>query len=56
MKLRQRLTSIWSLGRRAEVTVRVHYRVLRVPARPARENAGKTREIYQLKRMEEMEP
>jgi len=56
MKLRQHLTSIWSLGRRAEVTVRVHYCIRRVPARPARANSSKNCQIYELKRVEEMEP
>jgi hypothetical protein len=60
MKHCQRLTSIWSLGRRAELTVRVHYRIRRLPAR---QNPSKTRDnppascsLYELKRVEEMEP
>jgi hypothetical protein len=46
MKIRQRLTSIWSLARRGEVTVRIHYRVW---------HAHRCR-IFEIRRVEEIEP
>jgi hypothetical protein len=46
MKIRQRLISIWSLGRRGEVTVRIYYRVRR----------AKGCRVFELIRVEEMEP
>jgi hypothetical protein len=66
MKIRQRLTSIWSLGRRSEVTVRIHYRVRQPQVRTAASSGARTTptsgslskigcQIYELTRVEEME-
>jgi hypothetical protein len=57
MKIRQRLTSNWSLRRRGEVTVRIHYRVRGPQARTGRANSTTKNgcRIFELKRVEEME-
>jgi hypothetical protein len=59
MKIHQRLTSIWSLARRGEVTVRIHYRVREPQARTGRARPAFTPKngcrIFELKRVEEME-
>jgi hypothetical protein len=62
LKIRQRLTSIWSLARRSEVTVRIHYRVREPGACPGRVHTGRPKslanhngcQIYELRRVEEI--
>jgi hypothetical protein len=62
LKIRQKLTSIWSLARRSEVTVRIHYRVRGPRAYPGRAQTVRSKsptghkgcQIYELRLVEEI--
>jgi hypothetical protein len=62
MRIRQRLTSIWSLARRSELTVRIHYRVREPRTGPGRAHTARSKsltgrngcQIYELRRVEEI--
>jgi len=62
LKIRQKLTSIWSLARRSEVTVRIHYRVRKPRACSGRAQTLRSKsvtghngcQIYELRRVDEI--